>query len=71
MSEIQEIELIVGPDGKVKVEVRGVKGPKCLALTEEIEKLLGGSVVERIVTDEFLQQEQEVAREEWLPERAR
>jgi len=59
MSEIQEIEVILKPDGTVKVEVRGVKGEKCLALTEELEKLLGGGVVERVHTDEFSQAEQE------------
>ncbi len=67
MSEIQEIEVVVSPDGKVKVQVRGVKGPQCLALTEEVEKLLGGRVIERVATDEMDQVEQEVVQEEWAP----
>jgi hypothetical protein len=71
MSEIQEVDLIVRPDGTIRVEVRGVKGPKCLALTEEIEKLLGGRVIERIATDELNQQEQEIVQEEWAPNRSR
>ncbi len=64
MSEIQEIEVILKPDGTVKLEVRGVKGEKCLALTQDLEKLLGGGVVERIHTDEFSQAEQEVGQEQ-------
>jgi hypothetical protein len=58
--EIQEIEVFVNPDGTVKIEVRGVKGRKCLALTEEIEKLLGGRVVNRELTPEHDEQAQVV-----------
>ena len=59
MSEIQEIDVFVKPDGTVKVEVRGVKGGKCLELTADLEELLGGRITERIRTDEFDQAEQE------------
>jgi len=71
MSEIQEIDVFVQPDGTVKIEVRGVKGEKCLALTEEIEQLLGGRIVERIHTDEFHQAEQEQTQENRLEQRGR
>jgi hypothetical protein len=64
VSEIQEIDVILKPDGTVKLEVRGVKGDKCLALTEDLEKLLGGGTVERMHTDEFLQAEQEEEQED-------
>jgi hypothetical protein len=37
MSEIREIDIYIKPDGTVKLEVRGVKGTKCLELTEELE----------------------------------
>ncbi len=64
MSEIQEIDVLVKPDGTVKIEVRGVKGEKCLALTEEVEKLLGGKVLDRIKTDEFYQTEIEQTQQD-------
>ncbi|MDQ7781339.1 MAG: DUF2997 domain-containing protein [Desulfomonilaceae bacterium] len=64
MSEIQEIDVFVKPDGTVKVEVRGVKGGKCLALTESIEQLLGGTIVERVFTDDFENDEVEQTLEE-------
>lgn len=64
MSEIQEIDVILKPDGTVKLEVHGVKGDKCLALTEDLEKLLGARIVERTHTDEFYQAEQEEVQED-------
>ena len=62
MSEIQEIEVFVKPDGTVKIEVRGVKGRKCEALTEQVEKLLGGRVSERIHTSEYHENDQPQSR---------
>lgn len=64
MSEIQEIDVLVRPDGTVTVEVRGVKGKKCLTLTEGVEALLGGSIIERIHTDDFHQAEEEQSQED-------
>ena len=61
--EIQEIDVFLQPDGTVKVEVRGVKGQKCLALTEDIEKLLGGQVIAREKTPEYDEQEQATVTE--------
>lgn len=58
MSEIQELDIFVRPDGTVTLEVRGVKGGKCLTLTEGVEALLGDAIVERVHTDEFNQKEQ-------------
>jgi hypothetical protein len=30
LNELQELDIAIHPDGPVQVEVRGVKGPKCL-----------------------------------------
>jgi len=65
MSEIQEIDVYVKPDGSVKIEVRGVKGQKCLDLTKDIEQLLGGRITERVHTDEFNAAEQEQTQDDW------
>ncbi len=51
--QLQEIDIYVRPDGTVKLEVRGVKGQQCLALTADIEKLLGGQVLHREKTPEY------------------
>lgn len=66
MSEIQEIDVVVAPDGTVKLEVRGAQGKKCLALTEEVEKLLGADVVERVHTDDYYREEIEQEQGEVL-----
>src|SRR5512133_2341554 len=56
--ELQEIEVTIGPDGKVMVQVRGAHGTKCLELTKELEEALGGNILERIMTPEALEEEQ-------------
>ena len=69
MSEIQEIDVYVLPDGTVKVEVRGVKGRKCLDLARGIEEALGGQITERVHTDEFREADQEVSQDDRLEQR--
>lgn len=51
--QIQEIQVTIAPDGTVKIHVRGAPGPQCLALTAELEKLLGGQVLSREHTAEY------------------
>jgi len=51
-----EIAFRIGPDGSVTFDVRGVKGPDCLALTKELEEELG-VVVARSNTAEFYEEE--------------
>jgi hypothetical protein len=53
--ELQEIEVVIGPDGTTRIEVRGVAGPSCLELTADLEKALGGEVLERERTAEAQQ----------------
>jgi hypothetical protein len=71
MSEIQEIDVFVRPDGTVKIEVRGVKGEQCLPLTAALEALLGGTVVERVHTDEFHEVPQSIDITDQLEQRSR
>jgi hypothetical protein len=58
MSGLQEIEVLIRPDGKVQVQIRGVKGTGCRELTQELERYLGGRVLHRQHTDEFEEQPQ-------------
>lgn len=41
---MQEIEILIEPDGTVRVEGKGIEGTDCKALTAEIEKALGTAV---------------------------
>jgi hypothetical protein len=50
--DLNEIDVYIDPDGQVRIEVRGVQGPACLALTAELEAALGGAVVSRELTPE-------------------
>lgn len=55
--EIQEIEVTIGKDGQVEVQVRGVKGMKCLELTKELEDALGGNILARVMTPDSAEEE--------------
>ena len=50
--QIQELDITIQPDGSVKIQVIGVKGPQCLDLTADIEAILGGQVLSREKTPE-------------------
>jgi hypothetical protein len=56
MSEIQELDVAIDADGRVTIQVRGVKGERCLALTKALESRLG-DVVAREETAEMQAQE--------------
>ena len=51
--EIQELEVFIKANGEVAYEVRGVKGKKCLDLTKDLKKDLGGAIVSREETSEM------------------
>lgn len=50
--ELQEIDVVIDRNGNVQIEVRGVKGPGCLALTRDLEAALGNAVAHRQMTPE-------------------
>ena len=50
--DVHEIEVSINKDGKVEVQVRGVKGLNCLELTRDLEEALGGEVILREMTPE-------------------
>ena len=66
MNEIHEVEIIIQPDGQLKVEIQGVKGKGCLEITKEMEELLGNDIIERNFTDEYNQQSDTLSDNDWL-----
>jgi hypothetical protein len=50
--QLEEIEVIIEKDGRVRLQVRGVKGEACLDLTQALEQALGGQIEERRMTSE-------------------
>jgi hypothetical protein len=57
--ELQEIEVLIDEDGRVHIEVRGVKGMGCLDLTQDLEEALGGEIESREMTPEAYETVQE------------
>lgn len=55
---MEEVDVIIDADGKVRVEVRGAKGKTCLDITKALEQYLGGQV-ERELTDEYNQEQED------------
>ena len=50
--KLEQIEVIIDTDGKVKLQTSGYSGDECLAATEELEALLGNQVLQRERTAE-------------------
>jgi hypothetical protein len=62
--DLQEVEVFIEPDGRVRVEVRGVKGLSCLDITRALEAALGGKVEDRQLTPEAHEAAPEQARQQ-------
>ncbi len=58
---MEEVKVTIDADGNVKVTVFGAKGPRCLEITQKLEKLLGGQV-EREFTSEYYEEVSEEQR---------
>jgi hypothetical protein len=66
--ELQEIDVFIEKDGRVRIEVRGAKGGACLDLTRDLEAALGGQIEDRQMTPESHEIAQErVAQTQSLP----
>lgn len=50
--KIEEIEVTIGADGKIRFHTSGFSGDSCLEATSEIEKLLGNHLLQRERTAE-------------------
>ena len=50
--KLEQIEVIIDPNGKVKLQTSGYYGDECLAATEELEALLGNQILQRERTAE-------------------
>jgi len=55
---MEYIDVFIHPDGTVELQVKGVKGKKCLDLTKNLEQALG-EVKERKLTNEYYQTEEQ------------
>ncbi|MGI0482064.1 DUF2997 domain-containing protein [Geminocystis sp. CENA526] len=63
--DLQEIDIFIDDNGEVKLEIRGVKGQKCLDLTQDLEAILGGEIISREMTPEAGEMVQEIKNQEF------
>ncbi len=63
--DLQEIDIFIDDNGEVKLEIRGVKGQKCLDLTQDLEAILGGEIISREMTPEAGETVQEIKNEQF------
>lgn len=54
--KVEQIEITIGSDGKVRLQTSGFSGESCLDATREIEELLGNQIIKREETSEIYQQ---------------
>ncbi len=66
---MEEVKVTIDEEGNVKLTVFGVKGPKCVDLTQKLEALLGGEI-EREFTSEYYQGAQEEKQTSAVKEKA-
>lgn len=62
--ELQEIDVFIEKDGRVRIEVHGAKGMSCLDLTKDLEAALGGQIEAREMTPESYETAQEQVQEQ-------
>ncbi|WP_342596728.1 DUF2997 domain-containing protein [Cyanobacterium aponinum UTEX 3222] len=63
--DLQEIDIFIDDNGEVKLEIRGVKGQKCLDLTQDLEAILGDEIISREMTPEAGEMVQEIKNQEF------
>lgn len=54
--KIEEIEVTISADGKIRLHTFGFTGDTCLDATKDIEKLLGNQIQQREFTSEVYDQ---------------
>lgn len=60
MSEEETVNVVIHPDGRVEIQVCGVKGEKCLEVTKAVEEALGNKVKREFTSEMY---ETEIATE--------
>lgn len=50
---MEKINITIGTDGAVDLQLAGFEGGKCLEVTKVLESLLGNEIVERNLTSEY------------------
>lgn len=54
---IETVKVVINKEGQVEIEVDGAHGPICLALTDDIVKMLGGEIIAQNFTPEYYEEQ--------------
>ena len=54
--KIEQVEVTIGTDGKMKIQTLGFSGSTCLTAVKEVEELLGNLIVSKEMTAESYDQ---------------
>ena len=49
----EELEIEIGPDGKVSIRTVGIKGPRCLEVAEAIARIIGEEQSRRLTSEYY------------------
>jgi hypothetical protein len=52
---MEELEIVIEPDGTTRIHVKGIRGARCLDVTRKIEEELG-DVIDRKYTSEYYEE---------------
>lgn len=63
--EIQEVDVYIEKDGRVRIEVRGAQGSSCLDITAPLEQALGGEIESREMTAEAYESTEQTQDWQW------
>jgi hypothetical protein len=55
----EELEIEIGPDGKMTVRTIGIKGPKCLDVAEMLARIIGQEQSRRL-TNEYYESQTDI-----------
>ena len=50
---MEKINITIGSDGAVDLQLAGFEGGKCMEVTKVLETLLGNEIIERTLTSEY------------------
>lgn len=53
MAERHDLNIIINKNGEIEIKVEGIKGSKCIQLTEELEKQLGDLISQEKTSDYY------------------
>ncbi len=60
----ETVNVIIHPDGRVEIQVCGVKGEKCLEVTKAVEEALGNKLAREFTSEMYEIEEETVTQED-------